>query len=297
MRRILLSGSSGLLGTALWHPLKTAGYEPIRLVRDKVLEDDADVAWNTSTSRFELNKMEGLHGVIHLAGAPIAGKKWTPTYKQQLYDSRIDSTRTLAKALAALKQKPEWMISASALGFYGDQGAHWVDESTPAGDDFLATICRDWEQAADPAREAGIRVIHPRIGLVLSRKGGALAQMLPLFKAGLGGHVGTGKQYMSWIHLSDLVDAFLFLMKTGRGAYNLSSPHPVTNREFTRVLGKVLHRPTLLPAPAFALRMMLGEMADALLLSSTRARPAALQKEGFEYQFETLDISLADLLA
>ncbi len=246
--------------------------------------------------------LEGLAAAIHLSGASVAGHRWTPAWKREMGASRVESTRALAIALAGLRQPPKALLVASATGVYGDRGDDLLDERAEPGSGFLADLCREWEAAAQPAVDAGIRVVHLRFGVVLGR-GGALAKMLPLFRLGLGGRLGSGRQWMSWISLADAVAAMLFALDSNSatpalaGPINLTAPNPVTNAEFTRALGRAVHRPAILPAPAFALRLALGQMADGALLSSARAVPARLTDAGFQFTHPTVDEALAEALA
>jgi uncharacterized protein (TIGR01777 family) len=238
--------------------------------------------------------LEGLDAVIHLSGANLAASRWTAGYRREIVSSRVDSALALAGALAALPRPPRTFLAASAIGFYGDRGDERLDENSPSGRGFLAEMCRAWEAACLAAADAGIRVVHLRFGVALAAHDGALAKMLPLFRLGLGGRLGPGKQWMSWIALDDLIAAVLFLLDSSdvTGPVNLTSPHPVTNAEFTRVLGRVLHRPAVLPAPAFALRLMLGPMADEALMLSTRVVPAKLLDAGFRFAHPEIEGAL-----
>ncbi|MGA0370021.1 MAG: TIGR01777 family oxidoreductase, partial [Kiritimatiellia bacterium] len=239
-------------------------------------------------------RLKGCGAVIHLAGEPIAARRWSEAQKKKISDSRVCGTRALAEALAGLTEKPECLVCASAIGFYGNRGEEVLRESSASGEGFLAEVVRDWEAAADPAREAGIRVVHLRIGIVLSPQGGALAKMLPPFRWGLGGPLGNGRMWMSWIHLEDAARAFVTALQSPalQGAFNLCAPNPVRNAEFTRSLASALHRPAFLPAPAPLLRLALGEMAEALLLGSTRCVPAGLVNQGFEFEYPELQGAL-----
>jgi uncharacterized protein len=240
--------------------------------------------------------LEGLDIIFHLAGRPIDSSRWTETEKRKLEDSRILSTQRLVSQISGLSRKPRVFVSASAVGYYGDCGDRWITEShPPATDDFLGSLAMRWEEASKPLDELGVRLVHARLGIVLSSQGGALAKVLPLFRMGAGGKLGSGQQYWSWIGLQDCCRGLMFLADhpEARGAFNLVSPHPVTNAEFTSHLGKALHRPTFLPAPKFALRAALGEMADALLLASCRVRPERLEQLGFAFNQPELPAFLA----
>ncbi len=235
---------------------------------------------------------------VHLSGASVAGRRWTAAYKRQLASSRVQSTHALARLLAGLRRPPPTLLVASAVGLYGDRGEELLDESSPAGAGFLAQLCTEWEAAAKPATEAGIRVVHLRFGVVLGRGEGALAPMLPVFRLGLGGRLGSGRQWMSWISLADAIDAILFLLETPglAGPVNLTAPNPVRNAEFTQALGRLLRRPTILPVPAVALRLAFGQMADEALLSSARAFPQKLISAGFRFTHPMVNQALAAAL-
>jgi uncharacterized protein (TIGR01777 family) len=243
--------------------------------------------------------LEGFAAAIHLSGANVAAHRWTPAYKREIALSRVQSTRALSTALASLSHPPQVLLVASATGFYGNRGDEPLDESSAAGSGFLADLCQEWEAAAQPAADAGIRVVPLRLGVILGPGGGALARLLPLFRLGLGGRLGSGRQWMSWISLADAVAAILFTIDTPglEGPINLTAPHPVPNAEFTRVLARALHRPAILPAPAFALRLALGAMADEALLASARVFPSRLTSAGFRFTHPTVDEALAAALA
>jgi hypothetical protein len=296
--RILLSGSSGLIGTELLSFLRVAGHSVTRLVRRPAHEFAREIAWNPAERKLDPAALEAFDAVIHLGGVNIAGKRWSMAYKQEILDSRVQTTTLLASTLAALRFPPQVMVCASAVGFYGDRGEQTFDEQASAGHGFLPTVCRAWEEAAQVARDHGIRVAHLRIGVVLSTAGGALAKMLTPFRLGLGGRIGSGQQFMSWIHIDDLVEAFhhTLLHEELRGPVNATSPNPVTNAEFTATLGRVLGRPTIFPLPACAARLALGEMADELLLASQRVVPAKLQASGFSFKYPELVPALRQLL-
>jgi uncharacterized protein (TIGR01777 family) len=295
--KVAVTGSSGLIGSALVAFLTSGGHEVRRLVRRAPRSDD-EISWDPSAGELDPAALEGVDAVVHLSGENVAGGRWTDARKKRIRSSRIDSTRTLAGALASLKLPPRVLVSASAIGYYGDGGEAWVDESSPPAEDFLARVTVDWEQAAAPAAESGIRVTHPRIGVVLSPAGGALGKLLTPFRLGLGGVVGSGTQYMSWVALDDVLGALHHALVDDRmeGPFNLVAPEPVANREFTRTLGRVLGRPTPVPVPAFALKAALGEMAEATLLASSRVRPERLQSTGYRFRFPTLEEALRHLL-
>lgn len=293
--QIAITGSTGLIGSALVRAWRDGGRSVVRLVRRRPSAGD-EVRWDPF-GEVDTDALEGVDAVVHLAGAGIGDRRWTNCYKQQIRDSRVEGTRTLARALAGLKRPPSVLVSASGTGFYGDTGDRAVDESAPAGTGFLADVCRDWEAAAGPAAEAGIRVVHPRTGLVLARAGGLLGKTLPLFRAGLGGRLGSGHQWMSWISLSDEVAALRFLIESDLdGPVDLTAPEPVTNAAYTRALGRALHRPALLAAPAAALRLALGGFADEAALVSQRVLPTRLVTAGFRFRHPDLTSALADIL-
>ena len=295
---IVVTGSTGLIGSQLVAAWQDSGRRAIRAVRREVQDPGKELYWNPATGQIDRDRLEGVDAVVHLAGANIAGRRWSEGYKQQLLDSRVQGTTLLCQALADLEHKPRVLLCASAIGFYGDRGNELLDETAAAGDGFLPELCLQWEQACRAAREAGIRVVNLRMGVVLSPQGGALASMLTPFKLALGGVLGSGRQYFSWISLDDVVPALLFVLEDEAlsGPVNLVAPNPVTNREFTKALGRVLSRPTLLPMPAFAARLAFGEMADALLLASTRVLPNRLTAAGFHFEYPQLEPALRHLL-
>ena len=296
---IAVSGASGLVGSALTVALTEAGHTPTRLIRSAAAAEKAGVGWDPSTGPHEPQRLEGIDGVIHLAGAGIASGRWSAARKEVIRASRVEGTRTLSTALAGLRRPPRTLLCASAVGYYGDRGDEVLAEESLPGTGFLASVCRAWEEAAMPAAVAGIRVVHLRFGVVLSRDGGALQRMLTPFRLGLGGRIGSGAQYLSWIAIPDAVAAILHLLGHAelRGAVNVVAPRPVTNREFTRALGRVLARPTLLPMPALAARLAFGEMADEMLLASTRATPARLTASGYTFRYPDIDSALAAVLS
>jgi uncharacterized protein (TIGR01777 family) len=295
--KVAVTGASGLVGSALVPFLSESGHEVVRLVRRAPRGED-EVRWDPARGEIDGAGLEGVEAVVHLSGENLAGGRWTKARKTRIRDSRVGSTELLARALAALKRPPGVLVSTSAIGYYGSRGDAWLTESSPVDDGFLGRLCADWEAAAAPAAEAGIRVVHPRLGLVLSRPGGALGKMLLPFRAGLGGVVGPGTQYMSWVAMDDVLGALRHALVGGvlEGAFNLVAPEPVTNREFTKTLGRVLGRPTVAPVPAFALRAVLGEMAEATLLASTRVRPRRLEEAGYAFRFPTLESALRHVL-
>ncbi len=293
--KILLSGASGFIGSALVATLGDEGHEPVRLVRAEPRPGEPEIGWDPTAGRLDAASLEGFDAVVHLAGESIAEGRWTRAKKVRIRDSRVRGTELLARTLARLTDRPDVLISASAIGFYGDRGDEELDEQSPRGNGFVAEVCRQWEGASRMAGEAGIRVVQLRMGLVLSPTGGALAKMLPAFRLGLGGPLGSGRQYVSWITLDDLIDVVRHVIATDtlQGPVNAVAPQSVTNRELARALGRALRRPARVPVPGFALRAMLGEMADELLLASTRVLPRRLLDTGFRFG----DADLADALA
>jgi uncharacterized protein (TIGR01777 family) len=280
--KVMISGSSGLIGSALSKSLRSDGHIVVGLPR--TYEESIDFS--------------DVDAVVHLAGENIAAGRWTPDKKRRIEVSRVDGTRQLAEQLVGSPAKPSVFICASAIGFYGHRGDALLDEDSQAGDGFLPTVCKQWEAASRPAEEAGIRTVRIRTGIVLSTEGGALKKMLPPFKIGLGGTLGNGHQYMSWISLADMVQIIRFLIDTDSisGAVNLVSPDPVTNSEFTKKLGQVLHRPAILPLPSFAARIIFGEMANELLLESCRVHPGKLLNSGYAFRHTNLQDALKDIL-
>jgi uncharacterized protein len=296
---VIVTGATGLVGKPLVASLEQAGATVVRGVRRPARDATREMYWNSEAGEIESGKLEGAAAVVHLAGENVAARRWTDAFKQELRDSRIKGTRLIADAIAHAAIKPRAFICASAIGFYGNRGDERLTESSPPGDDFLANLCRDWEAACQPARDAGVRVVNARIGVVLSPNGGALRKMLTPFKLGLGGKMGDGRQFMSWISLDDVVSALHYLVEspTISGPANLTSPHPATNAEFTKALGRVLSRPTVFPMPAAAARLLFGEMADSLLLSSTRVTPQVLADAGFRFRYAELEPALRHLLS
>jgi len=298
-KKVLVSGGSGLLGTSLVRSLIGDRIGVIQLVRGKPAKP-SEVQWNPGTEEpvADLAALEGSSAAIHLSGANLSAHRWTEAYKREIVDSRVGSTRALVKVLRQLKSPPESFLCASAIGIYGDRGDEKLTEASTPGAGFLAETCQRWEAEADVAGEAGMRVVHLRTGVVLAREGGALDKMLPLFRAGLGGRLGTGKQWMSWIAVSDWVRAVRYILETNalKGPVNLVAPIPVTNMEFTKALGRAVHRPAVVPAPQFALRVALGEMADAALLASTRVFPQKLAETGFRFVFPEAGAALKELV-
>lgn len=294
---VLVSGSRGLIGSALIPALTNEGHRVVRLVRSRDTGEDGTVWWDPSAGEIEVDRLEGIDAVVHLAGESIVGR-WTSAKKARIRESRVRGTRLLAGTLAGLSTPPKVMVSASATGYYGDRGDELLREESPPGTNFLARVCQEWEAAADPARDAGVRVVHPRIGLVLSTEGGALAMSLPIFKLGGGGKIGSGRQFWSWVAIDDIVGAILYALMTEslEGPANVVAPDPPTNAQFTSTLGRVLDRPTIFSLPAFAARIALGEAADELLLASQRIEPARLKESGYEFRYPDLERALRHLL-
>ncbi len=302
---VAVTGSTGLIGRALMDRLRHHGHRAVPVVRHGTPGRDggpvprASIGWHPAAGEIDASKLEGLDAVVHLAGEPIAARRWSPEQRQRIGDSRVHGTKVLAEALASLDEPPRVLVSASAIGYYGNRGDERLDESSSTGSDFLAGVCREWEAAAHPARAAGIRVVHPRTGVVLSRSGGALGEMLPFFRLGLGGRIGNGRQWVSWITLQDEVAALMWLLSADvEGPVNLTAPEPVTNRELTAALGRALRRPTLLPTPKLALWAKLGrELSEALLYSSARVAPAVLSNNGFAFSHPDITTGLTALLS
>jgi uncharacterized protein (TIGR01777 family) len=294
---VLVTGASGMIGTQLCAFLSTGGHTVLRAVRGRPKSAD-EVSWDVERGLEPNPRLEGLDAVVHLAGENVAGGRWSDARKQRIMDSRRVGTRRLCESLVRLKTPPRAFIGASGINYYGDNGAETVDERSPRGAGFLGDVCVGWEEGTEPAREAGIRTVNLRIGVVFSAADGALKQMLPPFRAGVGGVIGDGRQYMSWIGLDDLLAAMLHVIRREdiSGPVNAVSPSAVTNAEMTRTLGHVLGRPTILPVPAAALRLALGEMADEMLLSSVRAAPTRLLESGFEFGWGELEPALRHTL-
>ena len=287
---VVLAGASGLLGTALRDSLRADGHRVKQLFRHSVSAPDLD-SWDPAKGRLDPTFLQGADAVICLSGAGVGARRWTDEYKQTIRSSRIDSVSTIAKTLAE-HGGPQLFIAASAVGYYGDTGDREADESAPPGETFLARLCVDWEAAAEPARAAGVRVVHLRTGLVLARQGDLLKKLVPLVKAGVAGKMGTGRQYMPWISFVDEIAAIRFVLSEDlAGPVNVVGPQPVPNAEFTRTLGHVLHRPTVFPVPRFGARLVAGELADEAFIGQ-RAIPRRLTDAGFEFTYETLEDAL-----
>ncbi len=295
--KILMTGSSGLVGKSLIPFLKTQGHQVKRLVRSLNVEP-GEISWNPPHQGPDPSALEGIEAVIHLAGESIASR-WTDRKKQAIRESRVKGTQALVQALVRMKNPPKVLITASAVGYYGNHSGQALGEDHAPGRDFLAEVCREWEAAAAPAHQKGIRTVPLRFGIILSPQGGALGKMLLPFKLGLGGKVASGQQGMSWIALDDVLGIIQWVLtqESLRGPVNTVAPNPVTNEEFTNTLGRVLKRPTLFPMPAFAARLALGEMADALLIGGARIEPAQLLQSGYPFRYPDLEGALRHLLS
>jgi uncharacterized protein (TIGR01777 family) len=295
--KIVVSGASGLIGTQLVAKLSQSGHEVIRLVRRS--PKAGEIQWNPKSGTLDAAALEGADAVIHLSGAGIGDKRWTTGYRKEILDSRTDTTALLAKTIASLSRKPSVFLSGSAIGIYGARNDEQLTEVSTHGTGFLAEVCEQWEAAAKPAVDAGVRTVYLRTGIVLSPKGGALKKLLPLFKLGVGGKFGNGKQWQSWISIDDEIGAIEYLLTANvSGAVNLTAPNPVTNAEFTKVLASVLKRPAIVPVPTFAPKILLGgELADALLFTGQRVIPAALNASGYAFKHTTLESALRSLLS
>ena len=287
---VAITGASGMVGTALATVLRESGHTPFNITRKASGESGENILWDPASGLKDPSRLETVDTVVHLAGENIAAGRWTPALKDRIRRSRIEGTRSLVKSIAASSHRPKTFVCASAIGFYGERGDTLLDENAVAGTGFLADVCREWEHEAEAAKDLGLRVVKVRIGVVLSPKGGALAKMLLPFKLGAGGIIGSGKQYWSWIGLHDLVRIIAFCIDHDsiQGAVNAVSPNPMTNYDFTKGVGRALHRPTLFPLPAFVAKLVLGEMANELLLSSTRVTPKKLKEHGFEFHYPEL---------
>ncbi len=296
--KILVTGSGGLMGSALIPLLIKEGHSVLKLVRTKEKSGRDAIYWNPEKKEIDNSFLEGFDGIIHLAGESISEGKWTTEKKAKIRYSRVRGTEFLCKNLVKLSSPPKTFICASAIGYYGDRGEEVLNENSLPGKGFLPGICIDWEKSTKIASENNIRVVNLRFGIILTPKGGALAKMLPPFRMGAGGILGKGRQYMSWISIDDVLNSIIYILKEEniRGPVNLVSPCPVTNREFTKILAKILKRPAIFPVPSFALRTVFGEMADELLLSSTRVEPEKLIEAGYEFKHKTLENALVELL-
>lgn len=296
--KIAIAGASGLIGIALVARLKSDGHEIIRLVRPPLPSTEDRIAWDPEMGVLNPDELNGVDAVINLAGENIASLRWTEKKKQKIRDSRIKGTQLLAKTLAEMENPPKIWINASAIGFYGNRGSETLHEKSLPGEGFLSEVCQEWEKATQPAIDKGVRVAQLRFGMVISRAGGALARMLLPFKLGLGGTIGSGEQWISWILIDDAVDAICFTLQNDelKGPVNVVAPDAVTNKEFTKTLGKVLGRPTALPMPSFLVKLLFGEMGNALMLSSSVVAPIELEEKGFKFRFPELDGALSYIL-
>lgn len=290
--KVLIAGASGLVGSALIPPLEADGSEVARLVR--TTPKPGEIEWHPNQDQMDAARLEGFDAVINLAGENVAGGRWTEEQKRKIRDSRINGTHLLSEAMAKPGKRPRVFLCASATGFYGDRDDEVLDENSESGGGFLAGVCREWEQATEPAANAGVRVVNLRFGVILSREGGMLAKLLTPFKMGMGGKVGSGKQFISWVAIDDVVGAIKLALadETLRGPLNVVSPNPVTNEAFTKTLGHVLSRPTALAMPAFAARLAFGEMADEMLLASQYVVPKHLADAGYQYKYPDLEGAL-----
>lgn len=297
-KKFAITGASGLIGSALRSALTADGHLVVPVVRRPVADDGTEVRWDPQAGTIDADGLEGLDGVIHLAGAGIGDRRWSDSYKREVLESRTRGTDLLARTLAGLDSPPPVLVSGSAIGIYGDTADSEVDETSPHARDFLAEVCVQWEASTAAAEQAGIRVAHLRTGIVLSPSGGALAKLLPLFKLGAGGRMGSGRQWWSWISLRDEIAVIRWLLDNQvSGPVNATAPNPVTNAEMTKILGAVLHRPTLVPVPAFGPKLLLGsELAEALLFTSQRVRPAVLMAHQFQFADATLESALRSML-
>ncbi len=295
--RIAVTGSTGLVGTALVPVLRAAGHEVRRFVRTTPQPGSDELYWQPNEGRLDPSTLSGVEAVVHLSGENL-GQRWTDAVRHRIRESRVRSTEVIATAMTLVEPRPGVLITASAVGIYGDRGDELLDERSTTGDDFLGRLGREWEGATAPAARAGIRVAHTRSGVMLSPDGGMLARVLPIFRMGAGGRIGSGKQWLSWVALPDALRAILFLLERDdiSGAVNVVAPEAVTNAEFTRTLGKVLGRPTITIAPAFGLKLVYGEMADATILASQRADSRRLREAGFEFRFPRLEDALREVL-
>jgi uncharacterized protein (TIGR01777 family) len=306
-RKVSLSGASGMLGSAVEAAVRQRGMRVVRLVRRQAQGAD-ELQWNPAADQIgDAGQLEGISTAVHLSGANVASRRWTAAYKREMVESRVGTTRVLSAVLARLKTPPQTLVTASAVGFYGDRGDEILDEDSQAGHGFFPELCAAWETATRPAKDAGIRVLHLRFGMVIGPNGGAMARLAPLFRLGLGGRLGNGRQWMSWVSETDAVSAVLFALGVSgisdagkcqlSGPVNVVAPEPTTNSAFTHDFARAMHRPAVLPAPAFALRLAIGEMADAALLASTRAVPKRLLDAGFVFAHPTLPEAMAAALA
>ncbi len=297
--KIAISGASGLIGSTAVAYFQKRGETVLRLVRHEPRNNQSEIRFDPHGGRVDAEALRGVDVVLHLAGENIAGGRWSAARKRRILESRVVGTRTLGEALASLDGGPRLLLSASATGYYGDCGEAAIGEDEPAGEGFLADVCRRWEAETQPAEQAGVRVVNFRLGVVLAPQGGALTKMLPFFRLGLGGRVGSGRQYLPWVALDDVMRALAHMIRTEsiRGPVNLTSPEPATNAEFTKALGRALHRPTIFPVPAFAIKLLFGQMGVETLLSSCRAVPNKLAESGFAFNQPSLPEALNAVLS
>lgn len=297
--KILITGASGLVGSRLMPALKSLGHEVIGLTREKSPARGDSAFWDPQGGFIDAGALAGCDAAVNLAGESIAAGRWTAGRKRAIRDSRVNATTTIAQALATLEPRPRVLVNASAVGYYGSRGDELLDESSSSGSgDFLSGVCRDWEAATEPAVRTGIRVVMTRFGVILSKQGGALAKMLTPFKLGLGGKIGSGRQYMSWVAIDDVVGAIVHTLQTETlsGPVNVVAPQPITNAEFTKTLGKVLSRPTIFPMPAFAAKLAFGEMGEELLLGGQRVRPTRLLESDYTFKYPEIEAALRHVL-
>ncbi len=298
--RIAITGSSGLIGSYLKGYFASKGHDVVEISRRAAKDSNLNsvIFWDPASGKINAGRLENCDVVIHLAGAPISAR-WSPAYKKTLTSSRLDSTRLISRTIASLKQKPKLLISASAIGYYGNKPPQEiVSEKSPPAYDFLGTLCQEWEKETQPAQEAGVRVVHVRTGIVLAKQGGALGKMLPIFQLGMGGVLGDGRQMMSWIALAEIPYIMEHIIRSTQlsGPVNLVAPQPVSNEEFTRVLGSIIHRPVFLPVPAFAIKMLFGEMGSTLLLGGVGVVPKTLLESGYKFRYDDLKLALTAAL-
>jgi uncharacterized protein (TIGR01777 family) len=295
--KVAVTGASGLVGSAVMQVLKDEGHEVYAMVR-RPAASPSELTWDPATGHVDSGRLSKMDAVVHLAGENIANKRWSEEQKRSIRNSRLDVTYKLATAISAVSPRPSVLVGASAIGFYGNRGEQILSENSSMGEGFLAQLCHDWEDATLPAAASEVRVVNARISMVLSSRGGALGKLLPIFKMGAGGPIGSGAQYMSWIDETDLARAIAFTLSNENisGPVNMSAPNPVTNKEFTKVLASVLGKPAFLPVPPAALRLAMGELADELLLASQKVMPTVLQREGFRFEYPELDRALRHVL-
>jgi uncharacterized protein (TIGR01777 family) len=297
--KIVIAGASGFVGGALTPALRASGHDVFRLVRGRGARAADEIAWNPAVGEIDLERLKGVGAIINLAGENLAAGRWTEARRERILRSRVAATRTLVTAMTELERKPDVFISSSAIGFYGERGDEVLTETSGIGSGFLSEVCLAWETHAEGAARLGVRTVILRFGMILGREGGALAKMLPLFRVGLGGRLASGRQWTSWVALADVAGVVGHVLRNTRcaGPINVVAPRPVTNREFAASLGRVLRRPAILPAPAWALRLAFGRrMADEVLLSSVRAAPGRLRDTGYAFQHQTLESALAAIL-